>query len=122
MVNLHTLYLRWCGQIRDFGLSHLCGMRGLQVLSLAGKSLRLCVTDNNQMIVLRSFPRDLLQSTIFPLRMSTVFVECNVKLNPAEKLGRVGANQLPGRHLRVDRVPEAEPPEHASVRLERIRV
>ena len=39
MVNLHTLYLRWCGQIRDFGLSHLCGMRGLQVLSLAGKRL-----------------------------------------------------------------------------------
>lgn len=55
-------------------------------------------------------------------RMSTVFVECIVKLNPAEKLGRVGANQLPGRHLRVDRVPEAEPPEHTSVRLEHIRV
>ena len=43
MVNLHTLYLRWCGQIRDFGLSHLCGMRGLQVLSLAGKWSRFVI-------------------------------------------------------------------------------
>ena len=54
--------------------------------------------------------------------MSTVFVECIVEPDPAEKLGRVGAYQLPGRHLGADRVPEAEPPKHTSVRLERIRV
>ena len=47
MVNLHTLYLRWCGQIRDFGLSHLCGMRGLQVLSLAGKKLALLINSTS---------------------------------------------------------------------------
>ena len=54
--------------------------------------------------------------------MSAVFVECIVKPNPAEKLGRAGADQLPRRNLRADRVPEAEPPKHTSVRLERIRV
>ena len=53
--------------------------------------------------------------------MSTVFVECVVELDPAEELGRVGADQLPGRHLRVDRVPEAEPPEHVGVGLERVQ-
>ena len=45
MLALHTLYLRWCTQIRDFGLQHICGMRSMQILSLAGKfydeSLRL---------------------------------------------------------------------------------
>jgi F-box/leucine-rich repeat protein 16 len=37
MLALHTLYLRWCTQIRDFGLQHICGMRSMQILSLAGK-------------------------------------------------------------------------------------
>lgn len=36
MLALHTLYLRWCTQIRDFGLQHICGMRSMQILSLAG--------------------------------------------------------------------------------------
>lgn len=36
MLSLSALYLRWCSQIRDFGLQHLCGMRNLQILSLAG--------------------------------------------------------------------------------------
>lgn len=36
MLSLSSLYLRWCSQIRDFGLQHLCGMRNLQILSLAG--------------------------------------------------------------------------------------
>ena len=38
MLALHTLYLRWCTQIRDFGLQHICGMRSMQILSLAGKN------------------------------------------------------------------------------------
>jgi len=38
MLALHTLYLRWCTQIRDFGLQHICGMRSMQVLSLAGEA------------------------------------------------------------------------------------
>lgn len=37
MRHLTALYLRWCSQVRDFGLQHLCGMANLQVLSLAGK-------------------------------------------------------------------------------------
>ena len=48
MLALNTLYLRWCSQIRDFGLQHICGMRSMQILSLAGKTMRLnkvyCVT------------------------------------------------------------------------------
>lgn len=40
MLALHTLYLRWCTQIRDFGLQHICGMRSMQILSLAGN---ICV-------------------------------------------------------------------------------
>lgn len=36
MLALNTLYLRWCTQIRDFGLQHICGMRSMQILSLAG--------------------------------------------------------------------------------------
>jgi F-box/leucine-rich repeat protein 16 len=36
MISLNALFLRWCAQIRDFGLQHLCSMRNLQVLSLAG--------------------------------------------------------------------------------------
>jgi F-box/leucine-rich repeat protein 16 len=38
MLALHTLYLRWCSQIRDFGLQHICGMRSMHILSLAGQS------------------------------------------------------------------------------------
>ena len=37
MLALNTLFLRWCTQIRDFGLQHICGMRSMQILSLAGK-------------------------------------------------------------------------------------
>lgn len=37
MLSLSALFLRWCSQVRDFGLQHLCSMRNLQVLSLAGK-------------------------------------------------------------------------------------
>ena len=40
MLALNTLYLRWCTQIRDFGLQHICGMRSMKVLSLAGKLCR----------------------------------------------------------------------------------
>ncbi|KAI5694617.1 F-box/LRR-repeat protein 16-like [Diaphorina citri] len=36
MVNLTKLFLRWCAQVRDFGIQHLCNMRNLQVLSVAG--------------------------------------------------------------------------------------
>lgn len=36
MLSLTTLFLRWCSQVRDFGLQHLCSMRNLQILSLAG--------------------------------------------------------------------------------------
>lgn len=36
MLSLTALFLRWCSQVRDFGLQHLCSMRNLQVLSLAG--------------------------------------------------------------------------------------
>lgn len=36
MLSLTALFMRWCTQIRDFGLQHLCSMRNLQVLSLAG--------------------------------------------------------------------------------------
>lgn len=37
MLSLTALFLRWCSQVRDFGLQHLCSMRNLQILSLAGK-------------------------------------------------------------------------------------
>lgn len=36
MLSLTALFLRWCSQVRDFGLQHLCSMRNLQILSLAG--------------------------------------------------------------------------------------
>ena len=39
MLALHSLFLRWCSQIRDFGLQHICGMRNLKILSVAGKKL-----------------------------------------------------------------------------------
>ena len=39
MLALGSLFLRWCSQIRDFGLQHICGMRNLRVLSVAGWSL-----------------------------------------------------------------------------------
>lgn len=37
MTSLLKLFLRWCTQIRDFGLQHMYSMRNLRVLSLAGK-------------------------------------------------------------------------------------
>lgn len=40
MLSLTALFLRWCSQVRDFGLQHLCSMRNLQVLSLAGESAK----------------------------------------------------------------------------------
>lgn len=46
MLSLSSLYLRWCSQIRDFGLQHLCGMRNLQILSLAGKHKLLSHVEN----------------------------------------------------------------------------
>lgn len=36
MLSLTSLFLRWCSQVRDFGLQHLCSMRNLQILSVAG--------------------------------------------------------------------------------------
>lgn len=42
MLSLSALYLRWCSQLRDLGLQHLCGMRNLQILSLAGNRKILC--------------------------------------------------------------------------------
>ena len=39
MLALGSLFLRWCSQIRDFGLQHICGMRNLRVLSVAGQCL-----------------------------------------------------------------------------------
>ncbi|KAI5718112.1 hypothetical protein M8J77_016448 [Diaphorina citri] len=45
MVNLTKLFLRWCAQVRDFGIQHLCNMRNLQVLSVADpKSTALTTT------------------------------------------------------------------------------
>ena len=41
MLALTTLYLRWCTQIRDFGLQHICGMRNLTILSLAGETITI---------------------------------------------------------------------------------
>lgn len=37
MASLSALFLRWCILLRDFGLKRLCGMKSLQVLSVAGK-------------------------------------------------------------------------------------
>lgn len=36
MSSLLKLFLRWCTQIRDFGLQHMYSMKNLRVLSLAG--------------------------------------------------------------------------------------
>ena len=36
MTSLTKLFLRWCTQVRDFGLQHMYSMRNLRVLSLAG--------------------------------------------------------------------------------------
>ena len=38
MLALSSLFLRWCSQIRDFGLQHICGMRNIRILSVAGKT------------------------------------------------------------------------------------
>ena len=46
MQSLVALYLRWCSQVRDFGVQHLCGMRSLQLLSLAGLFL-WCFSDSH---------------------------------------------------------------------------
>jgi hypothetical protein len=56
MLSLSALFLRWCSQVRDFGLQHLCGMRNLQVLSLAGKLANwwpLCGYKHTNMVVYR---------------------------------------------------------------------
>ena len=39
MSSITVLSLRWCVQLRDFSIQHLCTMKHLQVLSLAGCSL-----------------------------------------------------------------------------------
>ena len=36
MLALSSLFLRWCALIRDFGLQHICGMRNIRILSVAG--------------------------------------------------------------------------------------
>lgn len=36
MTSLLRLFLRWCTQVRDFGLQHMYSMRNLRALSLAG--------------------------------------------------------------------------------------
>ncbi|CAL1285337.1 unnamed protein product, partial [Larinioides sclopetarius] len=36
ITTIRVLYLRWCTQLRDFGLTHVCNMRNLEILSLAG--------------------------------------------------------------------------------------
>ncbi|KAL3877877.1 hypothetical protein ACJMK2_035521 [Sinanodonta woodiana] len=39
MTSLLKLFLRWCTQVRDFGLQHVYTMRNLRVLSVAGCTL-----------------------------------------------------------------------------------
>lgn len=46
MTSLLKLFLRWCTQIRDFGLQHMYSMRNLRVLSLAGKCRQRKVSCN----------------------------------------------------------------------------
>ncbi|GIY79026.1 uncharacterized protein CDAR_565931 [Caerostris darwini] len=55
ITTIRVLYLRWCTQLRDFGLTHVCNMRNLEILSLAGESSlppltphRLHKTDDEQ--------------------------------------------------------------------------
>ena len=42
MGRLTHLSLRWCPQIRDFGIQTLCSMKSLRSLSLSGKSTSIC--------------------------------------------------------------------------------
>lgn len=39
MAKLSVLSLRWCPQVRDFGIQTLCSMKSLTSLALAGKNL-----------------------------------------------------------------------------------
>jgi len=41
MICLQALFLRWCSQLRNFSIQHLCGMRHLRILSLAGNDLKI---------------------------------------------------------------------------------
>ena len=41
----HLLLPRWCTQIRDFGLQHICGMRNLHILSVAGKIVTIVIVN-----------------------------------------------------------------------------
>ncbi|CAG0921504.1 unnamed protein product [Notodromas monacha] len=45
MVTITFLSLRWCPQIRDFGMQHICGMRNLRILFLAAPLESHCGPD-----------------------------------------------------------------------------
>ncbi|KAJ8919837.1 hypothetical protein NQ315_006366 [Exocentrus adspersus] len=96
MLSLASLYLRWCSQIRDFGLQHLCGMRNLQILSLAG---------SYSFVYFGGWHLQL-----FHCRLSLDNIQWSIKSDPASAYERTRTNELSGGVKRVIRLLEGTPP------------
>lgn len=106
MLSLTTLFLRWCSQVRDFGLQHLCSMRNLQILSLAGLYRRptlLSLLDINLFCAInRSFLSLCIPFSTY--RLPVVNIQRTIQYNSITSFARIRANKLPGRISRAFRV------------------
>lgn len=92
MQSLIALFLRWCSQLRDFGVQHLCGMRSLQLLSLAG-TYQPWSSHNT----VKQFDVFNTKFTFWPTRLSTPDVGWPLKYHPVASAARAWTNQLPRR-------------------------
>lgn len=74
MGQLNFLSLRWCPQIRDFGLQTLCSMKSLKVLSLAGKKHDILIHINGRFITHKYYTLHISKPTCNKILPLTLFI------------------------------------------------
>ena len=120
MLALNTLFLRWCTQIRDFGLQHICGMRSMQILSLAG-NYRVDQLWFDGLYAYIRWPRVTNYTNILHLtyyRLSTADVQWFIKLNTITASSRTWTDQLSRSLTRTHRISKVKPSKVSRTRLD----
>ena len=120
MLALNTLFLRWCTQIRDFGLQHICGMRSMQILSLAG-NYWLIIYDSIHCKDRLRWQRVTNYTNILHLtyyRLSTADVQWFIKLDTITASSRTWTDQLSRSLTRTHRISKVKPSKVSRTRLD----
>ena len=118
MLALNTLFLRWCTQIRDFGLQHICGMRSMQILSLAGNCwlIKLWFDGLYKKCQRVTNYTNILHLTYY--RLSTADVQWFIKLDTITASSRTWTDQLSRSLTRTHRISKVKPSKVSRTRLD----